>query len=690
MRKFVLGALLTLLLSAQALAAPVFVWQRNVADTTGLVVASASVAVRDSVTNNLAQLYSDVDGLSGTSNPTTADSSGFVRFYVAEGRYNITATSGGFSRTWSNERLGVDSSELKYERTAAEIAASVTPTDYAYPPGQFERYGANGDDTTADTSALANAGLSSNRPFGQQGKTYYVAHTSTLTINTVAYRYAVNIPTGVVYDLRGSTVKLANSQNTSVFVSSGTSGSGIVNGTIDGNLANQTTPATGEMAGVLFYDTDDSIVDGLTVIDARQYSGRFLDMRRARLTNLKAIASYGDCWSFGTSGSITFELADSFIDNAYAEDCQGTYAGLEGNAALVTAFRTTIGTLQAKDAHGGFKIQNSSAHVTVGALLFDGDDQTYGSANCGTKVQGTSGSSLYPIDINIGEIVTRNCYGNGLVVNDVDSVSIGSYMGYNNGSGSGAAGSDQNDVELNTSDGTGLQTVRIDQIMIDNPDAAGIRHQGDGTALLGSVTVRNPTGTAVQDTGSGRFYLNDLLAIDDQGGAATMTYALHVTGTSKGRIGTVTTNLTHSTAQPRVLIAAAGNYDLVIGEVRLGSTDVLGGVVQLTNGATSTAVTAGHIFRAYVGGTADYFHPIIMVEPWDTSAKALSGRFGYTVTDGSSGTGFTITHPTAGASDFVIWRVVAWKVLSQPSSAVIDLPSYLEQAANDAFYALAA
>lgn len=48
-----------------------------------------------------------------------------------------------------------------YDRTAAEIAASVTPVDYGYPPGDVRRYGAVGDGSTNDRTALQNA-LSSN------------------------------------------------------------------------------------------------------------------------------------------------------------------------------------------------------------------------------------------------------------------------------------------------------------------------------------------------------------------------------------------------------------------------------------------------------------------------------------------------------------------------------------------------
>jgi hypothetical protein len=42
-----------------------------------------------------------------------------------------------------------------YAKTPAEIAAGVTPANYSYPPGSIWRYGATGDGTTDDTTAVA-------------------------------------------------------------------------------------------------------------------------------------------------------------------------------------------------------------------------------------------------------------------------------------------------------------------------------------------------------------------------------------------------------------------------------------------------------------------------------------------------------------------------------------------------------
>lgn len=133
------------------------VWNRSIVDLAGNVVPFASVAVRDSVTSNLVQLYSNYALSATVGNPITADASGFVRFYVADGRYQITATSGAFSKVWEDELLGQNSLTLRYDRTPAETTASVTPTDYHYLPGDIRRYGALPDGSTDCSAALSAA-----------------------------------------------------------------------------------------------------------------------------------------------------------------------------------------------------------------------------------------------------------------------------------------------------------------------------------------------------------------------------------------------------------------------------------------------------------------------------------------------------------------------------------------------------
>jgi hypothetical protein len=134
------------------------VFQRSAVDNAGNVMPLASVEVRDQVTSGLVQLYSDYALSSTIGNPILADNEGFFRFYVAAGRYRIVASLGGESRTWEDEVLGIDWSAAEgHGRTAAEIAASLTPTNYQYLPGHLYRWGTNTTPGTTDmTTALNN------------------------------------------------------------------------------------------------------------------------------------------------------------------------------------------------------------------------------------------------------------------------------------------------------------------------------------------------------------------------------------------------------------------------------------------------------------------------------------------------------------------------------------------------------
>lgn len=98
----------------------------------------------------------------------------------------MKSSAGAVLQTWdpANERLLSQSliGVYLYPRSAGEISAGVTPTNYGYAPGVPDRYGAAGDGIADDTSEL-NSALSANA--GQvvilrSGKTYKI--TSQLTV----------------------------------------------------------------------------------------------------------------------------------------------------------------------------------------------------------------------------------------------------------------------------------------------------------------------------------------------------------------------------------------------------------------------------------------------------------------------------------------------------------------------------
>lgn len=94
------------------------VWQRTIVDETGLVVPGAEIEVRHAEGGALAQLYQDREGTQPLSNPVTADMSGFVRFFIKGGAYDITATGSGASRTWRFDATG----RLKeFDKVVAEV-----------------------------------------------------------------------------------------------------------------------------------------------------------------------------------------------------------------------------------------------------------------------------------------------------------------------------------------------------------------------------------------------------------------------------------------------------------------------------------------------------------------------------------------------------------------------------------------
>jgi hypothetical protein len=81
------------------------------------------------------------------------------------------ASLNGFTIAATSGAIGA----VLYPRTAAEITAGVTPTDYGYPAGDIRRYGAKIDGTTNDTTSVQSAVNSGHKVF-HPGGTCIVEH----------------------------------------------------------------------------------------------------------------------------------------------------------------------------------------------------------------------------------------------------------------------------------------------------------------------------------------------------------------------------------------------------------------------------------------------------------------------------------------------------------------------------------
>jgi len=613
--------------------------------------------------------YTSQSGATANTNPVILDSRGEGDVWLGTALYKLALYTSTDVLVWTVDNIGGPDqstlSQLAASGGSALIgflqsgtgAVATTVQSKLRERVSVKDFGAAGDgvaDDTTEVQAALNSGAKIVQ--GVPGATYLVSHAGTVTVNSTAQRYCLLIPAGVVFDLNGSTVKAANASNSSPIMLYIVDDSGVTNGVINCNKANQTTPATGEIAGIYAYGNTRPQISNIKAINCRQYAGRFLANTGGYYTDLWCTGSDADGWSFGIDGGFSGHIVEAFIDNIYAENCTQVYGGgYQGNPAIFTTKRCVVGKVIGKNSSGGIKIQDSSADSSFASLNFIG--QVNGTVNSGVKVQG-AGTGLQPTRIKIAMINVSNAYGNGLRVTDSLSVEIAEYHGLSNGTGAAATGSDKYDVDISTPTGG---RVIIEAIDSESPGTICGRVTGSGVCKIGTFFGTNPTGIGLQCTSTGETYIDDLSIIDS---GSTMTYAFRANA-GKGRIRSLVTNKASSTSQSRVTVDTT-LYDWTIDSIRLGSASVLEGVVQLTNGATSTSVANGHIFREYVGGSGDYFQPIVQILPMQAATAAL-GQMRVIATDASVGTGFTINHATAaGAADYVVWKVLGWKTLSRP------------------------
>lgn len=111
--------------------------------------------------------------------PVVADRLGKYMYFDATGKVAASSGTGADAGLRTDLASGasaaailVNSTGLRYLQTTAESAASITPSTYYWPPGDIRRYGAVGDDSTDNTTAISNAILEC----AQRGDPVYVPH----------------------------------------------------------------------------------------------------------------------------------------------------------------------------------------------------------------------------------------------------------------------------------------------------------------------------------------------------------------------------------------------------------------------------------------------------------------------------------------------------------------------------------
>lgn len=109
--------------------------------------------------------YQDAGLTTPHAHPVVADAAGVLPtiFLDPTLEYDLTLKTSADVLIYSVEKINDQLlsqsiiGSLLYPRTAAEISAGVTPSNYSYPPGSILRYGAVGDGTTNDSAAIQRA-----------------------------------------------------------------------------------------------------------------------------------------------------------------------------------------------------------------------------------------------------------------------------------------------------------------------------------------------------------------------------------------------------------------------------------------------------------------------------------------------------------------------------------------------------
>jgi hypothetical protein len=533
-----------------------------------------------------------------------------------------------------------------------------------------EAFGAKGDGVTNDTAALQAALDTLKEVRGSPGKTYLVRRVS-------GTRRCLLWKSGMRWFGCGSVIKLADGEyvpsvGCSVIMSEGTDQSPSTVtmdtsfiGHVDGNSANQTavpSPGSGNFFTPTVYVNRLARTFWDITISNAHVGGFYCSGGAGQIyDNTLSATVYGSqgngVWLGGTRWNVPYVSArDTMFVSTNST---------QGNPLIVNVTDSTFGRIWAQNFGFGVKFQGDTSNVTIDSIIALQGAGTSATTDRAVKFQGDGPNGHR--NIAVGSIVAEGFKKGGLYIFNCDNISIGSYIGRNNGQDAVPENdrvdcyiAQSNEVNIGnlTVDGCGeyplitqsdSNSIHISQFTcVNTPNATGLWYNKSGfpgnqsNITFGTIAVRNETA----------------------GWASSLN---HITvGNCNAYIGQASIDVPFSnyTASGTTLISCPGG----VGSIRTGPITFRGsrtsGNVALTNNSTTTAVPSA---PAMVAANGIDCAPIIKVEPVsnngnNNSSALMAGRFTASAGNQTTG-GITIRHPAIGATGtfYARWTIEGYQ-----------------------------
>lgn len=307
-----------------------------------------------------------------------------------------------------------------------------------------EDFACAGDGTTDDRANFQAAIDAVNASGGgllrcSPGRTYLIRKKAAVTknIGSHARSYALELPNNVLIDLNGSTIKGYPSDGdyclisnvTTTAVANSNSNLGFVNGVIDGGSGNGLN-YDGDCECISFYGVRKLKVDDVEIRNCHTVAFNMEVCDEFDIGDIVIRTCYGAAFAPGVSrDSGGGEISKGRIGSVTTYDVfdHPSNPGVPGNPFIIgTGAYIDIGTVRCHDSDAGIKISRGN-DITIGRAIFDGGPKQNG----GFKLQGDVNNPI--ARISVGEVISRDCGGPGLMLTWCEDVKIGSYTGYQNG-----------------------------------------------------------------------------------------------------------------------------------------------------------------------------------------------------------------------------------------------------------------